>query len=283
MWRAGTAVDHAGRVAGIELVVTDLDGTLWRHDGDLPPGVGRAWRTIEERAIPIVVATGRRATSARVPLERFGLAPDAVVLDGALGLSLATGVRFHERAFAPTVAMRIVGLFSSLGLSPVAYVDDPLFDAFADPGCTTHPGHLALFGASLGTADLERTVAARSVLAFGLVGVDCDAAHALAALVAADGSGEARVNPSYDFAGCALTVVAAGISKWDGVVAYCAARGIDSDRVLAIGDGTNDVELLEHAAVGVTLDGASAAARAVADVVVAPVEEGGWAEIVDLL
>ena len=85
----------------IELVVTDLDGTLWAYGSEGVPHAQTlaAWRELEGRGIPVLVATGRRATTAREPLAALGLAPSAVVLNGALALDLATGYRFHRRCF----------------------------------------------------------------------------------------------------------------------------------------------------------------------------------------
>jgi hydroxymethylpyrimidine pyrophosphatase-like HAD family hydrolase len=39
------------------------------------------------------------------------------------------------------------------------------------------------------------------------------------------------------------------VSKWSGVLAYYAEQGIDPGRILAVGDGANDLELLDSAAV----------------------------------
>jgi hydroxymethylpyrimidine pyrophosphatase-like HAD family hydrolase len=76
---------------------------------------------------------------------------------------------------------------------------------------------------------------------------------------------------------------ALGVSKWAGVLAFCAARGLDAGRVLAVGDSDNDVELLEGACFALAVADASAAVLACADQVLAPASEGGWAEIVELL
>jgi hypothetical protein len=107
--------------------------------------------------------------------------------------------------------------------------------------------------------------------------------EAVVTAIEGEGSAEARLNPSFDFGGGALMVVAPGLSKWEGVLAYCAARGRDPSRVLAIGDGSNDVELLEHAAVSCSLEGSSTAALKVARHVLAPVTSAGWAGILDLV
>ena len=79
--------------APIELVVTDLDGTLWAYGSEGVPHERTlaAWAELDRRGVPVLVATGRRATTAREPLAEYGLAPSAVVLNGALALDLATG------------------------------------------------------------------------------------------------------------------------------------------------------------------------------------------------
>jgi hydroxymethylpyrimidine pyrophosphatase-like HAD family hydrolase len=66
------------------------------------------------------------------------------------------------------------------------------------------------------------------------------------------------------------------------VRAYCELAGVDSTRILAIGDGRNDRELLAGAAIAVVPEsGVDDVVRA-ADHVVASPREGGWAEILKL-
>ena len=267
----------------VDLVVTDLDGTLWAHEGLVHERVLSAWSTITASGVPILVATGRRRKSTANPLAALGLAPPAVLLDGAIGIDLATARRFHTRAAGPVTAKALLAAFADHGLSPVVYVDGRDADVFVSTAPSTHPGHLALFGADARVGDLDEVVATESVLAFGLVGVDCTVAKAVAATVVEAGLGEARVNPSFDFDGCALTVVTPGLSKWDGVLAYCDDAGIDPDRLLAIGDGSNDIELLANAKISCSLEGSSAVAIDAADYLVGPVGSGGWADIVAFL
>jgi hypothetical protein len=84
----------------IQLVVSDLDGTLWERDDVVPERTQAALTELEARGVPLLIATGRRVASTRGPLAAIGLAPPAVVLNGGLGLDLATGRRFHRGGYA---------------------------------------------------------------------------------------------------------------------------------------------------------------------------------------
>ena len=74
-----------------------------------------------------------------------------------------------------------------------------------------------------------------------------------------------------------------GQSKWDGVLAFCAARDLDPDRVLALGDGTNDIELLEGAAIALVPEVAHQVALDRADHVIGAAADGGWVAVLDHL
>ncbi|HET9731389.1 MAG TPA: HAD family hydrolase [Acidimicrobiales bacterium] len=269
-------------MSGIELVVTDLDGTLWRHDSDIHPAVTTAVRRLEEMGIPLLVATGRRVGSTRAPLARIGLAPPAVVLNGSLGLHLADGRRFHHAPFAPDDARAALGAFRSAGLSPCVYVDHADYEVALGDSPSTNPGHIADLASGAVTADLDEVVANLPVLAFSVIGV----AHGTLAPAASalDGVASAYLDRALDYPGmAALTVEPLSQSKWDGVVSFCRHHGVDASRVLAVGDGPNDTELLKNASVAVAPGNGHPAALAHADHTVPPPDEGGWAEILELL
>jgi hydroxymethylpyrimidine pyrophosphatase-like HAD family hydrolase len=269
-------------MARIDLIVTDLDGTLWHTDRELHDEVVAAVDEVGRRGIPLLVATGRRTTSTRVPLARMGIAPPAVVLNGALGLDLASGQRFHRAPFPTAQAIETLEAFRSVDLDPVVYVDHDRFEVFLSPTPSTNPGHVAGLAASAGTDDLARVVAEEAVLGFGIIGVPHEPLAAAAS--AMDGFVEVHLDRSLDYPGTAsLTVAPRGQSKWDGVVAFCERHGLPTDGVLALADGPNDVELLEAAAVRVVPDDAHPAAAALAHHRIPSSREGGWASVLDLL
>lgn len=266
----------------VELVVTDLDGTLWHTDSEIPATVVAALRELERRGVPLLVATGRRLASTRRPLARIGLAPPAVVLNGALGVDLATGKRFHRAPFPREQAEATLAAFRSVGLEPVVYVDHPTVDVFLAPVPSTNPGHVEALGATAATDDLGRVVAEEAVLGFSMIGVPHT--DGVAARDALGDAVEVHLDRALDFPGLAsLTVAPRGQSKWDGVFAYCEAHGLRADRVLAVADGPNDVELLDAAAVRAVPAVAHPVALERADHVIPPAADGGWAEILALL
>lgn len=266
----------------IDLVVTDLDGTLWHTDDLVPDRTIAALRELARREIPLLVATGRRVDSTRAPLARIGMSPAAVVLNGALGLDLATNERFHRAPFPTEQAVAALAAFRAVGLDPVVYVDHPTYAAFVGPVPATNPAHLRALGDSAATDDLARVVTEEVVLGFGMIGVPFSAAEA--AQVAIGDQVEVHVDRSIDFIGMAsVTVAPLNQSKWNGVLAYCTARGLRSDRVLAVADGANDLELLAEASVRAVPAVAHPEALALADHVIGAAADGGWSDILELL
>ena len=271
-------------MGGVELVVTDLDGTLWQTEDEVHAETRAALDRLLDAGMPVLVATGRRVTSTRVPLARIGHQLPAVVLNGALGLDLATGERFHQFAFAPVDAIAVLDAWRSAGLDPCVYVDDPVLDVVISPNPSTHPGHVRMLGAGATVGDLDEVVRTKPVLQFTVIGVE----HALAVTgreaIDKTGAGEAFLDRALDYPGtAALQIAPPGLSKWTGVVAFCRHRGLDPDRVLAIGDGPNDVELLSRAAIAVAPSNGYPEAVRRAHHTVPPPSEGGWARLLDLL
>lgn len=266
----------------ISLVVTDLDGTLWHTDGSVHPETARAISVLVQRKVPLLVATGRRARSTQLPLSRIGMAPPAIVMNGAVGVHLSTGERFHLAPFTVVDAVKVLDEFEACGLSPVVYVEGGEFDVWLSREPSTHPEHVEALGPHAGIGDLHAAIETEIVVGFSVLGRPngelVPAFESIGALA------ETHLDRSFDWPGMAgLTVAPLGQSKWDGVVAFCHSAGLDPTQVLALGDGPNDVELLEGAAVRLVPENASLAARELADHFIGPPERGGWARVLDFV
>ena len=267
----------------VELVVTDLDGTFWHTDDHIAPSTVAAVAELERRGVAFLVATGRRLASTRAPLARVGLTPPAVLLNGALGVDLATGERFHRAPYPTEQALAVLDAFAGGGLSPVVYVDDERYDVLLSRAPDTNPGHVRDLGDTAGRVDDLRAAVERTpVLGFSMIGVPFAAAEAADA--ALQGLAEAHLDRSIDYPGLAsFTAAPQGQSKWDGVLAFCAARHLDATRVLAVADGPNDLELLDHAAIRAVPKVAHPDALARATAVIPSAQDAGWADILALL
>jgi len=265
----------------VSLVVTDLDGTLWHTDDQLRPEVVAAVAEVQNRGVPLLVATGRRLASTRRPLQAHGLSAPLVVLNGALGLRWS-GERFHSSSFPVDEASEVLDAFERVGLEPVVYIDHPTCEVVLGPSPDTHPEHARVLEPDALRGDLREALGATTVLGFGLIGVEHH--HGVAVVDAVGERATTHLDRSLDRPGLvSLTVAPRRRSKWDGVLAYCVAEGLDHTRVLALADGPNDLELLDGAAVRLVPEGSHPAALERADHLIGRARDGGWAQVIDHL
>ena len=263
----------------IDLLVTDLDGTLWHTHTDDFGAVRAAWDEVVA-TVPILVATGRRLASTRRPLGRIGLTPPAVVLNGALTVDLRSGQRYHVAPFSRADAVAVLRAFQRIGLDPCLYVDGRPDDVEVVLSATpaTNPGHVEQLGSGAVVGDLVRVANDEPVLGFSIIGAE----HG-ALVGAADAIGdiaEVHLDRALEYPGlAAITVAPRGQSKWDGVLAFCAHHGLDPSRVAAVADGPNDIELLRNAAIAIVPEVAHPAARALADYTIPAASDQGWVDV----
>jgi hydroxymethylpyrimidine pyrophosphatase-like HAD family hydrolase len=75
-----------------------------------------------------------------------------------------------------------------------------------------------------------------------------------------------------------LDIAPEGVSKASGLQRVCRDLGVDAADVLAIGDGRNDIEMLQWAGRGVAMGQGPDVVKEAADAVAPPVEEDGAAD-----
>lgn len=267
------------------LVVTDLDRTFWGLDCVAPEAHLEALAELEAAGHVVLAATGRRLRNIARLFELNGLELPVVALDGSIGMDFATMRRFHRIAFDPATLSKTMEALDSLEIRPCLYIDDhgePGGDVVIPKSPTSVSTHLEFLendtNHSLDPDDVQA-----DVLELVLTGLPSDLAHAAAKAVHVQALGIARVDePDPLYGGSRLTVSPPGVSKVSGVEAFCQWTGHKFDYA-AVGDGVNDLELLDAASISIAIAGSYAARVANPDHLIPPPDQSGWATVPKLV
>ena len=267
------------------LVVTDLDRTFWGLDCIAPTAHLEALAELEAAGHVVLAATGRRLLNISRLFDLNGLELPAVALDGSIGMDFATSERFHRNAFASDDLLELLDLLGVLGIRPCLYIDDhgnPGGDVVIPDNPTSVQTHLEFLEEDTNHHLRPNDVEA-DVLELVLTGLSSDLAHSAALAVHSQDLGVARVDePDPLYGGSRLTVSPPGVSKVSGVEAFCQWTDIDVD-FAAVGDGVNDLELLEAASISIAVSGSYASQAADTEHLINPPEQSGWAAVPKLL
>lgn len=264
------------------VVVTDLDGTLWADDLVVRPRTRVAVAELLAAGVPVLAATARRPRGARGLLRENGLELPIVGLNGALGRHV-DGTPFHDAVFERDAGLAAFAAFARHGFMPCVYVTERDVDVVLAPEPSTNPGHVEyLKPVSRVDPDLEGVVRDEPVYGFSLLGLPPKELEPVVADLEAAGVGF-DFAPEPQWAGWSINAMPPGVSKWSGIESFCAAIGVPADAVLAVGDGSNDVEMLERAARPFVVAGSRSAALMPELPVIEPPERDGWAALAALV
>lgn len=268
---------------GIELIAVDLDGTALRTDKTVSLRTVRALSAAAARGIQVVPATGRVVKMVSRELVEIPGVRYALSSNGASVVDLRDGSVLYSNLMPPEDSRWLVRFFASRGLLIEAYVGGI---SYANAGAVEPLRRLSLpelffdylRRSQIFVEDLESTLDTRG---WGLEKINIpylpggERKRIAASLLA---RGKYSVTSSGHFN---LEVNAATADKGDGLAHLCRLLGIAPDRVMAVGDGDNDVSMLRFAGLGVAMGNAFPQAKEAARAVTATNDEDGLAQAVE--
>lgn len=245
-----------------ELVALDIDGTLLDAGQQLAAGVRTAVRRAAARS-HVVLATGRTILGTKNVAERLGLSSGyAVCSNGAVIVELDTWQPVEVTTFDPGPAVRLL----------LEYVPDALV-AVEDLGVGNRvnapfpPGELS----GLQTVEPVESLIAAPVprVVIHHPGWTANRLSEVVAGVGLHGVAYAVGTTAW------LDLAPAGVTKAAGLERVRGWLDVPLERTLAVGDGRNDVEMLQWAHRGLAMGNASADVRDAADEVIGHIDDGG--------
>jgi hydroxymethylpyrimidine pyrophosphatase-like HAD family hydrolase len=255
------------------LVALDVDGTILSRAGELAPGVRASVQRVVAAGVPVVLATGRTFRTTITIARDLGLpAGYAVTQNGAVSIAYdperpGEHEEFGRRVFDPApVAGAVLALRPDLAIGvdrPEGYwVNRPFPDGDLSGTVSVHP-----------LEDLLSEPVTRLIVR-DEEGTEAEIDHLARQL----GMHDVTYYVGYS---AWLDINPRGVSKAAALAEVCKLLGVQRDHVLAIGDGRNDIELLEFAGRGVAIGDAPPEVKAAADAVTGRYDEQGTAAELD--
>ncbi len=225
------------------LVALDIDGTVLQEDGTLTDAVIDEVRRVDGLGHEVMLATGRSASMTLPVLDRLGIAPQFLVCaNGAvtLGRDAAAPVgysRVHVETFDPGDVLRTIHGH----LAGASFAVEDADGVFRYTGSFPN-GALAAASRMAEFDELLDLLATRVVV--------LSPGHAIDDFLSiVERMGLHKV--SYNVGWTAwLDIAPDGVNKATGLERVRDWVGIPRDRVLVMGDGRNDIDMLEWAIAG---------------------------------
>jgi Cof subfamily protein (haloacid dehalogenase superfamily) len=262
-------------------VFLDVDGTLVNDRGLVPDSARQAVREARTNGHRVFLCTGRSPAELWPELTDIGF--DGLVAASGAFVEVGTDVLLH-RCLTHSEVEHVLGFFEARNINFYFQANDGIY-ATSDvrellrrliAGSVTDVGVLAelesgLFGfvdAIKVGVDPYTPLITKVIYLFSDVTLD---------ELRAEFADSFIVIPSSVplFGPTSGELMLAGVNKATGIDVLLAHVGVDRTDTIAIGDSYNDLEMLEHVAVGVAMGDAPDAVKAIADEVTAGVDGDG--------
>ena len=270
------------------LLVLDIDGTLLNSDDIVTPVVSDAIAQAREHGVEVALATGRRVGSTRRVVEEVGIGLPIVTFNGALVWDTEREEAIHELAFSASVIQRVVDLCREHDAAPVLLQGPGHGERiFVPSGNWIRPEYLEWFldprRQEVDELPMDELVNLPGILTIDIFGPEATLQYLSKVIseLEAQVYDVGEISPQTDPPNWALNVHMPGASKAAGVEILAQRLNCTMADVVAIGDGFNDLPLLEAAGVGVAMGNASDEVKAKADVIVNSHDEDGVAEAIE--
>ncbi|MCD1145945.1 Cof-type HAD-IIB family hydrolase [Kocuria sp. LUK] len=267
-WRKETGVSY--------LVALDVDGTLVDHDGHMSPAVREAARAVRAAGHHVVVSTGRSKGATLPVVELIGQESGyAVCSNGGMTLELDPALPEYHRvlecvSFDPGQALEALERRLPTAKFALETEDGSFYstERFQDSS----------FGIEAVGVDLHELAGMKAVRMVVYSTEHTPEEFALAI----DEAGLHGVTYSVGWSAW-LDIAANGVSKASALEQVRRRLGVDPAHTIAIGDGRNDIEMLDWAARGVAMGQAPDEVVAVCHEVTHSVYDDGAATVLRTL
>lgn len=262
----------------IKLIAVDLDGTLLNTKQQLTERTEKAVKAAIAQGVQVVLATGKTRHSAEALIKQLGITAPGIFMQGVVIIYPDGSIR-HEQKLDNAVARRVITFAEDRGFDVIAYAGNRLLVktefAFADE-MTNHYGEPK-------SEAVGPLVNQLNNLSFNkLLIMKKGEFKKINALrwqlgMQLDGAGHVTQAAIADM----IEVIPPGASKGKALKTLLRELGIAPENVLALGDGENDIEMIELAGIGVAVGNANELVKKAADHVVASNDEDGVAEAIE--
>ncbi len=254
------------------LIALDVDGTLVDHEGAMTEEVRDAARAVIEAGHDVIIATGRSLGATLPVIRLLGITRGfAVCSNGGVTLridaSLPEGFEVIERVtFDPKPAL--TALRERLPAAKYALEDD------RGRFLSTESFQDASFGSEAESVDFDEMLRSRAVRV--VVFSTDSSAEEFGEAVASIGLHGVTYSVGWT---AWLDIAASGVTKASALEVLRRRLGTDEELTVAVGDGRNDIEMLQWAGRGVAMGQAPDEVRSAASEVTGTVYDDGAAKV----
>ena len=256
----------------IKLIALDLDDTLLMPDGTIPEGVAETLREAERRGVGIVIATGRSYPSAKIYAEILGSECPVICYNGAV-IRRAGQPPLYSASLSVGLMKRIAFFCRERGLYLQMYDEDHIVVDKICESTLIDPDSKVTGIREIG--DLTKAELRPSPKMMILD--DPEKIPAIRRDLETLLGDQLYMAKSKEYL---LEMMPKDVSKQKALIRFAQSLEIRREEVMACGDNTNDIEMLEWAGLGVAVANAVPELKNGADYVAEALLSLGVAEAV---
>ncbi|MBQ3080643.1 MAG: HAD family phosphatase [Clostridia bacterium] len=263
----------------IRLIVSDIDGTLVGRDGVLSKYTKETLLECERRGIDVVLASGRTFYGARIISSEAGLKSPIISANGGRADRDGNGEAIFEDVLTPEMSLKVYHTLKSAGCFMTSYVGKYVYMVNETNGygsnCMSrseamHGGEHIIFDDAKRMEE-EGTIAPYKYEAYS------DDESLMNKLRETFLSWGLSVSSAFPYN---LEIMAPGAGKARAIKAIADMKGIAREEIMALGDGSNDIGMIEYAGLGVAMGNAVDVLKLASDLIAPNQNEDGAAQII---
>lgn len=258
----------------IRLIATDMDDTLLNEEDQVSERTRRAIQAAQAAGVKVTLASGRMYCVAKKYADRLGIDIPLITYNGAL-VRAGDGTDLWCQPIEEEVAFQVLALFRDKGWYLQSYIDDVVYVDRPTEESRYYERMNDLIARPIGAEFYTRAAGHLKLLAVS---------HNEPLLTEIREEVTRRFGDRLYIANsksCYLEMTNPAVNKGRALAILGRHLGIRPEQIMAVGDGTNDIEMLRVAGFGVAMGNAKPQVQAAADAVTATNREDGLAQAIE--